>query len=82
MIASSKLFYLISFAFAVILGRVLLGDVEDIDSKTVLTKRSIGIHSDKIDNSAFLSLIPLLVGNVGLIFTKGDLKEVSGDVPK
>ena len=29
-----------------------------------------------------LNLIPLLVGNVGLIFTKGDLKEVSEEVSK
>ncbi|KAB1206490.1 60S acidic ribosomal protein P0 [Morella rubra] len=30
----------------------------------------------------FLSLIPFLVGNVGLIFMKGDLKEVTEEVAK
>ncbi|KAL5097843.1 hypothetical protein RYX36_002170, partial [Vicia faba] len=37
-------------------------------------------HAKKIGNNAFLNLILLLVGNVGLIFIKGDLKEVSEDV--
>nr|POE86173.1 60s acidic ribosomal protein p0 [Quercus suber] len=45
-------------------------------------KRSIRIHADNTGNNAFLNLIPLLVGNVGLIFTKGDLKEVSEEVAK
>ena len=40
------------------------------------------MHSEKTGNNAFLNLIPLLVGNVGLIFTKGDLKEVSEEVAK
>jgi len=47
-----------------------------------MMKRSVRIHADKTGNNAFLSLIPLLVGNVGLIFTKGDLKEVSEEVAK
>nr|POF06181.1 60s acidic ribosomal protein p0 [Quercus suber] len=38
--------------------------------------------SENTGNNAFLNLIPLLVGNVGLIFTKGDLKEVSEEVAK
>ena len=45
-------------------------------------KRSIRIHADSTSNNAFLNLIPLLVGNVGLIFTNGDLKEVSEEVAK
>nr|POF17434.1 60s acidic ribosomal protein p0 [Quercus suber] len=47
-----------------------------------IMKRSIRIHADNTGNNAFLNLIPLLVGNVGLIFTKGDLKEVSEKVAK
>ncbi|KAI3956870.1 hypothetical protein MKX01_000904 [Papaver californicum] len=45
-------------------------------------KRSVRLHAEKTGNQAFLNLIPLLVGNVGLIFTKGDLKEVSEEVAK
>ncbi|CBI31491.3 unnamed protein product, partial [Vitis vinifera] len=44
--------------------------------------RSIRLHAEKTGNQAFLNLIPLLVGNVGLIFTRGDLKEVSEEVAK
>ncbi|XP_057981696.1 large ribosomal subunit protein uL10-like isoform X1 [Malania oleifera] len=50
--------------------------------KNTIMKRSIRIHAEKTGNKAFLNLIPLLVGNVGLIFTKGDLKEVREEVAK
>jgi len=50
--------------------------------KNTMMKRSVRIHAEKTGNKSFLSLIPLLVGNVGLIFTKGDLKEVSEEVSK
>ncbi|KAL3700578.1 hypothetical protein R1sor_018600 [Riccia sorocarpa] len=50
--------------------------------KNTMMKRSIRIHAEKTGNQAYLNLIPLLVGNVGLIFTKGDLKEVSEEVAK
>lgn len=40
------------------------------------------MHAEKTGNTAFLNLIPLLQGNVGLIFTKGDLKEVKEEVAK
>ncbi|CAM6128276.1 unnamed protein product [Calypogeia fissa] len=50
--------------------------------KNTMMKRSIRIHAEKTGNSSYLSLLPLLVGNVGLIFTKGDLKEVSEEVEK
>ncbi|CAD5184144.1 unnamed protein product [Musa acuminata subsp. malaccensis] len=38
--------------------------------------------ADNTRNKNSLNLLPLLVGNVGLIFTKGDLKEVSEEVAK
>ncbi|XP_062155541.1 large ribosomal subunit protein uL10 [Alnus glutinosa] len=60
----------------------LRGDSVVLMGKNTMMKRSIRIHSDKTGNTTFLSLIPLLVGNVGLIFTKGDLKEVSEEVAK
>ncbi|KAL5706695.1 hypothetical protein ACHQM5_024829 [Ranunculus cassubicifolius] len=47
-----------------------------------MMKRTVRLHSEKTGNKAFLNLVPLLVGNVGLIFTKGDLKEVSEEVSK
>lgn len=60
----------------------LRGDSIVLMGKNTMMKRSIRIHSDNTGNTAFLNLIPLLVGNVGLIFTKGDLKEVSEEVAK
>jgi large subunit ribosomal protein LP0 len=60
----------------------LRGDSVVLMGKNTMMKRSVRIHADKTGNNAFLSLIPLLVGNVGLIFTKGDLKEVSEEVAK
>eukprot|EP00252_Welwitschia_mirabilis_P009883 TRINITY_DN227_c0_g1_i6.p1 TRINITY_DN227_c0_g1~~TRINITY_DN227_c0_g1_i6.p1 ORF type:complete len:322 (-),score=87.75 TRINITY_DN227_c0_g1_i6:239-1204(-) len=50
--------------------------------KNTMMKRSIRIYAEKSGNTAYLNLIPLLVGNVGLIFTKGDLKEVREEVAK
>ncbi|KAH7855217.1 hypothetical protein Vadar_022481 [Vaccinium darrowii] len=60
----------------------LRGDSVVLMGKNTMMKRSIRIHAEKTGNKAFLNLIPLLVGNVGLIFTKGDLKEVSEEVAK
>ncbi|XP_062092523.1 large ribosomal subunit protein uL10 [Humulus lupulus] len=60
----------------------LRGDSVVLMGKNTMMKRSIRIHSEKTGNQAYLNLIPLLVGNVGLIFTKGDLKEVSEEVGK
>ncbi|GAB2230644.1 hypothetical protein Droror1_Dr00014925 [Drosera rotundifolia] len=62
--------------------RGLHGDSVVLMGKNTMKKRSIRMHAEKIGNNAFLSLINCLVGNVGLIFTKGDLKEVSEDVAK
>lgn len=60
----------------------LRGDSVVLMGKNTMMKRSVRIHSEKTGNEAFLNLIPLLVGNVGLIFTKGDLKEVREEVAK
>ncbi|KAL6973978.1 hypothetical protein U1Q18_028160 [Sarracenia purpurea var. burkii] len=60
----------------------LRGDSVVLMGKNTMMKRSIRMHAEKTENNAFLSLIPLLAGNVGLIFTKGDLKEVSEEVAK
>ncbi|XP_075482940.1 large ribosomal subunit protein uL10-like [Primulina tabacum] len=60
----------------------LHGDSVVLMGKNTMMKRSIRIHAEKTGNNAILNLIPLLVGNVGLVFTKGDLKEVSEEVAK
>lgn len=60
----------------------LRGDSIILMGKNTMMKRSIRIHAEKTGNNAFLNLITLLVGNVGLIFTKGDLKEVREEVAK
>ncbi|KAK4273697.1 hypothetical protein QN277_017040 [Acacia crassicarpa] len=50
--------------------------------KNTLKRRSIKMDADSSGNKAFLNLPPLLVGNVGLIFTKADLRELSEVVAK
>jgi len=50
--------------------------------KNTMMKRSVRMHAEKTGNQTFMNLVPLLAGNVGLIFTKGDLKEVSEEVAK
>jgi large subunit ribosomal protein LP0 len=62
--------------------RGLRGDSVVLMGKNTMMKRSVRMHAEKTGNNAFLNLVPLLVGNVGLIFTKGDLKEVSEEVAK
>ena len=60
----------------------LRGDSIVLMGKNTMMKRTIRVHVEKTGNTAFLNLVPLLQGNVGLIFTKGDLKEVSEEVAK
>ncbi|CAM8916218.1 unnamed protein product [Rhodiola kirilowii] len=60
----------------------LRGDSIVLMGKNTMMKRSVRLHAEKTGNKDFLNLLPLLVGNVGLIFTKGDLKEVSEEVAK
>ncbi|PON49403.1 60S acidic ribosomal protein P [Trema orientale] len=50
--------------------------------KNTMMKRSVKIYAEETGDDAVLKLIPLLVGNVGLIFTKGDLKEIAKEVAK
>ncbi|KAJ6817900.1 60S acidic ribosomal protein P0 [Iris pallida] len=60
----------------------LRGDSVVLMGKNTLIRRCIKLHAENSGNSNYLNLLPLLVGNVGLIFTKGDLKEVSEEVAK
>ncbi|KAL3518075.1 hypothetical protein ACH5RR_020664 [Cinchona calisaya] len=50
--------------------------------KNSMMRRSIKFHAENTRNSALLSLLPLLVGNVGFVFTNGDLKEVRDEVSR
>ncbi|KAM3191026.1 hypothetical protein ACQJBY_068777 [Aegilops geniculata] len=59
----------------------LRGDSIVLMGKNTLIRRCIKVHSEKTGNKDFLELSNLL-GNVGLIFTKGDLKEVREEVAK
>ncbi|VFQ76594.1 unnamed protein product [Cuscuta campestris] len=60
----------------------LRGDSVILMGKNTMMKRSIRVHAENTGNSAILALVPHLVNNVGLIFTRGDLKEVSDEVSK
>lgn len=63
--------------------RALHEDSVVVMGKNSLMKRSIIQAAEKTGNShAFLNLVPLLVGNVALIFTKGDLRDVSERIAK
>ncbi|XVF83951.1 hypothetical protein PTKIN_Ptkin16aG0535600 [Pterospermum kingtungense] len=62
--------------------RGLRGESVVLMGKNTMMKRSIRVHAEKTGNRDFLNLIPLLQGNVGLVFTKGDLKEVKDEVAK
>ncbi|CAO2186826.1 unnamed protein product [Urochloa humidicola] len=62
--------------------RGLRGDSVVLMGKNTLIRRCIKAYADKTGNKAFDPLMDLLVGNVGLIFTKGDLKEVREEVAK
>ncbi|PKU73987.1 60S acidic ribosomal protein P0-1 [Dendrobium catenatum] len=50
--------------------------------KNTLMRWCIKVHAEKSGNQAYLSCLPLLMENVGLIFTKEDLNEVSEEVAK
>ncbi|OMO84293.1 Ribosomal protein L10/acidic P0 [Corchorus capsularis] len=60
----------------------LRGDSIVLMGKNTMMKRSIRLHAEATNNDAIRNLLPLLVGNVGLIFTKGDLKEVREEIGK
>lgn len=46
--------------------------------KNTMMKRSIRLFCERTGNEEWPGLVDSLVGNVGLIFTKGDLNDVSG----
>ncbi|PKI32246.1 hypothetical protein CRG98_047332 [Punica granatum] len=60
----------------------LRGESIVLMGKNTMMKRTIKLHAENTGNKGVLNLVSLLVGNVGLIFTKGDLKEVREEVAK
>lgn len=62
--------------------RGIRGQSEMIMGKNTLIRRCINVHAEKSGNDRIKSLIPLIRGNVGLIFTNADLKEVCEEIGK
>ncbi|KAK9819847.1 hypothetical protein WJX72_003187 [[Myrmecia] bisecta] len=50
--------------------------------KNTLMKRCIRIYCERTGNDTWAALLPSLVGNVGIVFTKGDLSEVRTQINK
>jgi large subunit ribosomal protein LP0 len=46
--------------------------------KNTMMKRSIRLYCEETSNDQWAPLLDELVGNVGLVFTKGDLSQVRG----
>ena len=44
--------------------------------KNTMMKRSIRLYVEETGNEIWSALLPYLVGNVGLVFTTGDLSDV------
>ncbi|CAH1431012.1 unnamed protein product [Lactuca virosa] len=63
-----------------IIRKGLRSDATVMIGKNTLTSRSIAMHAPATGNTAFLGLIPHIVGKVGLVFTRGDPEEVSETV--
>ncbi|XBI72709.1 hypothetical protein VPH35_066606 [Triticum aestivum] len=62
--------------------RGIRGESVMLMGKNTLIRRCIAAHAERSGNTDIKALIPLLQGNVALIFTKGDLKEVCEEVAK
>ncbi|KAL9235358.1 hypothetical protein vseg_010121 [Gypsophila vaccaria] len=60
----------------------LRGDSVVLMGKNTLMKRAINEHIKTTGNTSLKNLELLLKGNVGLIFTKGDLKETREEIAK
>lgn len=50
--------------------------------KNTMMKRSIKLYCEKTGDDKWLALLPLLVGNVGIVFTEGDLVDVRDEIKK
>ena len=50
--------------------------------KNTMIKKCLNIYMEKTGNRLWEPLVELLVGNLGIIFTEGDLSEVRSEVVK
>ena len=50
--------------------------------KNTMMKRSIRLYCEQTGNDKWQPLLELLVGNVGIVFTQGDLGEVKDEIDK
>jgi len=48
--------------------------------KNTMMKRSIRLFCERSGNDTWGNILPYLVGNVGLVFTKGDMNEVRDQI--
>ncbi|XBI00874.1 hypothetical protein VPH35_129784 [Triticum aestivum] len=62
--------------------RGIRGESELLMGKNTLIHRCIKVHAEATGNDKIKAIIPLLEGNVGLIFTKADFKKVREEVAK
>jgi len=57
-----------------------VGETRVLMGKNTLTKRSIRAHAERTGETKWLGFLDLLVGNVGLVFTKGDFNDVRAKI--
>mmetsp|Transcript_3092 Transcript_3092/g.19039 ORF Transcript_3092/g.19039 Transcript_3092/m.19039 type:complete len:309 (+) Transcript_3092:354-1280(+) len=50
--------------------------------KNTMMKRSIRLYCERTGDDKWLALVPLLVGNVGIVFTEGNLYDVRDEIKK
>jgi len=53
-----------------------VGETRVLMGKNTLTKRSIRAHAERTGETKWLGFLDLLVGNVGIVFTKGEFTDV------
>lgn len=50
--------------------------------KNTMMKRCIRLYCERTKDDAWAALLPLLVGNVGVVFTQRDLNDVRAEIEK
>lgn len=54
----------------------LRGQTTIVMGKNTMIRRTIRLYAERTGNEQWLGLLDLLIGNVGIVFTQGDLSEV------
>jgi large subunit ribosomal protein LP0 len=60
----------------------LRGETTILMGKNTMIRRCIRLYCERTGNDQWLGLLDYMVGNVGLVFTKGDLSEVRSTIDK